>query len=362
MNDSTDVNFDSDQMTARQQSEQAVIQPANALRRRRRWVFRLLLLVLFVSLLANMAIFSSSLVFSGFYSGDSEPLERFHSGDKEVLSKIAVVEVSGTIMPPFTKRILRMIKRARSDDQVKGVVLAIDSPGGFVADSHQIFHRLSELSQEKPVYVSMKRMAASGGIYVAMGAGSAGKIYAEPTTWTGSIGVIIPRYDLTEFSEKVGVTVDSLKTGEFKDSLSPFRKLTDDERNVWQAIMQESFERFLHVIADNRRSLDYKTVKDELATGQIFTALQAKQNGLIDDIGYEDDVIKALKIKLQLKKVRVVNYQFPPNLLELVVGSVEAQRPGYQWRALLEATVPRAMYLCSWGPEIPSWSLSIDRK
>ena len=362
MNENAQSNIDSNPVTQPRQPEQVVVQQPGPAGRRRNWAIRLLLVILLVSLIGNMAMFSSYSPFGDFYSTGSTPLERFHSGDAEASAKIAVIKVSGTIMPPFTKRILRTIKRAKEDERVKGVVLAIDSPGGLVADSHQIYHRLRELSQEKPIFVSMKRMAASGGVYVAMGAGEEGRIFAEPTTWTGSIGVIIPRYDVTELAKNVGVTTDSLKTGEFKDSLSPFRKLTGDERNVWQTIMQDSFERFLNVVADNRKTLDYKTVKDELATGQIFTATQAKQNGLIDDIGYEEDVIEALKTKLQLDKVRVVTYQYQPSLLELVVGSVEANRPENQLQALLEATVPRAMYLCSWGPGIPSWKLSIERQ
>ncbi|MCY2966649.1 MAG: S49 family peptidase [Planctomycetota bacterium] len=157
-----------------------------------------------------------------YFSNTQPPSERFHSGDQFTRDKLAIIRISGTIMPPFTHRVLEDIKRAKDDDHVKGVLLTVDSPGGLVTDSHQIFHRLRELSVLKPVYVSMGSMAASGGYYVSMGAGPEATIFAEPTTWTGSIGVIIPHYEVAELAEKLGIEAAPLKTGEFKDALSPF--------------------------------------------------------------------------------------------------------------------------------------------
>ena len=113
----------------------------------------------------------------------------------------------------------------RADDAFGNIahLLVIDSPGGLVTDSHQIYHRLQKLQKEKPVNVQMKRMAASGGYYIAMGAGPKAKIFAEPTTWTGSIGVILPRYDFSKIAEQYGVASDPIKTGPYKDSLNPLR-------------------------------------------------------------------------------------------------------------------------------------------
>jgi protease-4 len=101
-------------------------------------------------------------------------------------------------MTPFSDRVIKTIKKVRDDKDVKGVLLAVDSPGGTVTNSHQIYHELKKLAEQKPVVVSMGSLAASGGYFVAMGAGPKGKIFAEPTTWTGSIGVIIPHYEVTE--------------------------------------------------------------------------------------------------------------------------------------------------------------------
>ena len=331
------------------QPQTIVIQQAAPAGRGRRWWTRLLLAALFVSILINLATISA---FNEFFSETIEPQERFHSGDELAADKIAMIEVRGTIMPPLTERILRTIERVKEDQAVKGVLLVIDSPGGFVADSHQIYHRLKELSREKPFVIAMKRMAASGGYYIAMGAGTEGKIFAEPTTWTGSIGVIIPRFDISELAKKYGIKSDPLKTGPFKDALSPFRELSEAERNVWTAILDDSFGRFLRVISENRNNLDYEAV-EKLATGQVYTAEQAKANGLIDVIGFEDEALEDLQQRLGLENVRVVRYKFPPTLLDLLLGTVQARQPANEWRTLLESTVPRAMYYCSWAPVVP---------
>ena len=313
------------------------------------WIIRLLLIALILSIVWNFVLYSS---YEQYFSASAGPREKYDSGDRLAGDKIALLEIRGTIMPPFTERLRKAIKRAREDDDVKGAVLVIDSPGGLVADSHQIYHDLKRLREEKPVYVAMQRLAASGGYYIAMGAGPEGKIFAEPTTWTGSIGVIIPRFDLSALAQQVGVESDPLKTGELKDALNPFREMTEQEREVWTAIMNDSFERFLQVIEENRPSLDAKKTR-ALATGQIYTAEQAVANGLVDAIGFREEAIDALKKRLELSKARVVRYEFPLSAIDLLTGAVHARQPENHWQALLESSVPRALYYCSWAPLVP---------
>lgn len=325
----------------------------------RRWFVRLLMIALVFSLMYAARLNSE---YAEYFQQAGGPTERYRSGDKQVADKIAVLEVSGTIMPPFTGHFLKAIKRIKEDENVKGVLLVIDSPGGLVADSDQIYRKLVELRKTKPIFVSMKRMAASGGVYVAMGCGEAGKIFAEPTTWTGSIGVIIPRYDASKLADKFGVATDSLKTGEFKDSLDPLRALTDRERTLWGAILDDSLQRFVKIIDDNRAPLDAAKVK-ELATGQIFTAEQAKANGLIDEIGDEEAALEALKTHINLSKVRVVEFDSPVSLMELLLGSAQARDPDVQFRKLLEMSVPRAMYFCGNVPAFaPLWQSAVGAK
>ena len=317
----------------------------------RSWMTRLLLAGLGFSVLCNVSMYSS---YHEYFAKTEGPTERFHSGDEHAKDKIAVLTVDGTIMPPFTERLIRQIEHAGKDDHVKGVLLVVDSPGGLVADSHEIYHRLKQLGEkQKPIYVQMKRMAASGGYYISMGAGPEGKIYAEPTTWTGSIGVIIPRYDASKLADKIGVASDPLKTGEFKDALNPFRPMTENERKLWENILDQSFQKFIKVIDDNREPLDADAVK-ALATGQIYTADDAKEKKLVDEIGYEEDALKALQAKLGLEKARVVYYRTETTVLEqLMSGSVQAKPAVDPWKMLVESTVPRAMYLCSWLPALP---------
>lgn len=260
-------------------------------------------------------------------------------------------------MPPFTGRWLKQIEAAKEDPQVKGVLLAIDSPGGLVADSHQLYHELQKLKELKPIYVAMKRMAASGGYYIAMSGGTESRVFAEPTTWTGSIGVIIPRYNAAELGKTIGVKVEPLVTGPLKDSLNPFRDLTEREKDVWAAILDDSFTRFVGVIHENRPALDEDNVR-ELATGQIYTANQALASGLIDQIGYEEDALKALADALSLEDYEVVSYGSSPGFIDLLLSSAEAKASPFE--QLLSSSVPRAMYYCSWNPWIPDAKLSAE--
>jgi len=314
------------------------------------WGLRLALLALGISIMANIGMFAA---FRDYFANVEPPQERFHSGDQAASDKLVVLTMNGTIMPPFTERLIKEIKQAREAKEVKGVLLVVDSPGGFVADSHQIYHELKKLSDAKPVYVQMKRMAASGGYYISMGAGPKAKIFAEPTTWTGSIGVIIPRYDVSQLAEKYGVSSDPLKTGEFKDALSPLRPITEREREVWNNILNQSFEMFVQVIDENREALNTEQIK-ALATGQIYTANDAKANGLVDSIGFEEDALDALKTAAGLTQARIVTYQHPMTLVDVLLsGQAKATSTPDIFRAMMEASVPRAMFYCSWFPPLP---------
>lgn len=345
-------------------------------RKKPRWGLRILIVLLGLSALANFFLCAN---FQDSLTAGNAPIEKFHSGTAQAAEKIAIIRVQGTIMPPMTERLLKQIKHAGEDEAVKGVLLTIDSPGGLVADSHQIYHELQKLVKEskKPVYVAMKRLAASGGYYIAMGAGPEAKIFAEPTTWTGSIGVIIPRYDVSGLADSWKIKSVPLKTGKFKDALSPFRSLSEEEREVWSKILNESLAMFLNVIDENRpmlaiRKTDEPTAGDDpsvvpnhlelisekteaneqtnLATGQIFTANQAVANGLVDEIAFEEDALKQLQEKLDLEEARIVVYQSPVSLWETLMGFGQAQAPDQKQQARLDASVPQAMYYFSWVP------------
>ena len=306
-----------------------------------------LLGLLAASVMMNLLLIATTAV----TTATSSTVRQIHrDGPTGASAKLAVIQFSGTIMPPFTDRWIEQIRDAVNDNTIKGVLLEIDSPGGLVADSHQLYHELQKMRAVKPVYVSMKRIAASGGYYIAMGAGPEAQVFAEPTTWTGSIGVILPRYNAAQLAARIGVKTESLVTGPLKGSLNPFRDLREDELHVWNTIIDDSFQRFISVIADNRSNLDSDDVKT-LATGQVYTTNQALENGLIDQTGFADDAISALADSLSLTDYEVVNYASPLGLVDVLLGSLEP--PPSLMDQLMEAGVPRAFYYCSWNPLIP---------
>ncbi|MFN9718610.1 MAG: signal peptide peptidase SppA, partial [Planctomycetota bacterium] len=244
-------------------------------------------------------------------------------------------------------------KQATEDNTVKGAVLVIDSPGGFVADSHQLLREIQKMAKAKPVFAAMKRIAASGGYYIAMGIGEQGRIFAEPTTWTGSIGVIIPRYNATELVEKIGLKSEPLVTGPLKDTLNPFRDMRPDESAVWDAILKDSFDRFVSVIDAARATLDDTAIR-KLATGQVYTAKQALDNHLVDEIGYVEDACQAMAKQLSLTQWEAFEYRSTPGLVDSLIG--------YQTRSsgldavteqILQSSVPQAMYYASWTGQTP---------
>ncbi len=310
------------------------------------WVRRFFIGLLAVSLLLNVWY-----VWQPFAYRQSGIREQHLHGTAGARDRIAVINFEGTISPPFTGRWLRELKQAQDDSSVLGVLLVIDSPGGFVADSHQLYREIQKLAKAKPVNVAMKRIAASGGYYIAMGIGERGRIYVEPTTWTGSIGVIIPRYNATELAQKFGVKSEPLVTGPLKDTLNPFRDMTDQEKTVWGAIMEDAFGRFVSVIADNRVELDDAAVR-KLATGQIYTANQAIEEHLVDGIGYVEDAVDDLVQSLKLEAYDAFEYRSTPGLVDLLLGA-ESSQPKTISDQILQASVPQAMYYASWNPWIP---------
>lgn len=288
--------------------------------------------------------------------------EHFHSRSKTATDKIAIISVSGVIMEGdgFVKR---QIDRIREDDQVRAVVVRIDTPGGTVTGSDYILHHLNKLRTEKkiPLIVSMGSMATSGGYYIAMAVGDQKQaIYAEPTTTTGSIGVIIPHYDISGFLERWDIKDDSIASHERKQMLSMTRELNPEHREIIQGYVNESFLRFKQKVKQGRSVfrdgsddlIDKKTGTD-LATGEMFTAQQAKRYQLIDEIGFLDEAIdRAIELaKIDSKEVRVVHFKRPTSLLS-ITGLAQQSTTGDRLQTLLELSAPRAYYLTTSLPPL----------
>ena len=292
---------------------------------------------------------------SAYFDTTEGVKEYFHSGVTDASDKVAIITVSGVILEGdgFVKQ---QIERVRADDTIKAVVVRINSPGGTVTGSDYILHHLVKLREEKkiPLVVSMGSMATSGGYYIAMAVGDQdSSIFAEPTSTTGSIGVIIPHYDLSGFLERWNVKDDSISSHERKQMLSMTRQISPEHRKIIQTYVDESFLRFKNIVKQGRPVfrdgsddiVDPETGTD-LATGELFSASQALKHQLIDKIGFLDEAIEraANLANISMDRVRVIHYKEPAGLLD-ISGLALQETPGNQMQALLELATPRAYYL-----------------
>ena len=205
--------------------------------------------------------------------------------EMEFGEKVGIVEIDGVIAD--ARDVLAGLKRFRKDDTIRAIVLRVDSPGGIVGPSQEIYREIEKTIEEKPVITSMGSIAASGGYYVA--AASNG-IMASPGTITGSIGVIIGYTNFEEVIKKIGLLPVVIKSGEFKDTGSPTRQMMEKERRLLQEFVDQTHQQFVRAVADGRK-MDSEKVS-ELADGRIYTGEQAKELGLIDRIGNLEDAIE----------------------------------------------------------------------
>jgi protease-4 len=192
--------------------------------------------------------------------------------------RIGVVPVKGVIIDP--KPVNDVLDKFGKDDSIKAVVLRIDTPGGGVGPSQEIYEKVQWLRTKKTVVASMGSMATSGGYYVACGAE---KIVANPGSLTGSIGVIMHFTNVEDLFKKVGLRASVIKSGRYKDAGSPFRDMTNEERDLLQAVIDDVHEQFVDVVSASR-ALDKAKVK-EFADGRIFTGRQAAKLKLVDELG-----------------------------------------------------------------------------
>ena len=203
---------------------------------------------------------------------------------------LAVIKIEGIIIN--SEPYLKSIRKIRKSDSVKAVVVRINSPGGSVATSQEIYEELKSLGEDIPVIASMGSVAASGGYYIAC---AASEIYANPGTVTGSIGVIAQFANYEQLLKWARVEFEVIKTGEFKDAGSPLRKMSKEQREYLQELVDGVLVQFKDTVAE-RRSMNSKKV-DSLSDGKIFAGSQAKKLGLIDHIGtFEVAIAEARKL------------------------------------------------------------------
>lgn len=248
---------------------------------------------------------------------------------------------------------LKQIEAIEADERVSGILLEVNSPGGGVYESAEIANLLNEVRAERdlPMYVSMKNMAASGGYYISA---QADKIFATEETVTGSIGVIMSGLNYSGLLEKIGVEDTTVKSGALKDMGSATRPETEQDHAVLQAYIDNAYNRFVKVVSEGRNKSEDEVKK--VADGRIYDGVQAKEAGLVDEIGYPTDALAAMRKDLDLQDAELVEYStsstgfgntwFGAKLAEL--QGLQASETS-QILSLLEslgtAESPRAMYL-----------------
>jgi protease-4 len=258
-------------------------------------------------------------------------------GDGIDSPKIAIVTVSGVIEGDasplvgegMAHEVVSGLQAALDDDAVKAVILHVDSPGGGLTASDVIYNEVRELGNSgKPVVVYVGDMAASGGYYVSA---PARHIVASPTSLVGSFGVIMEHVQLMELMSKIGVKVEPIKSTGMKDIGSPFREMTEEEHNYFESIMKHYHARFVDIIAGGR-SLKKEEV-EPLANGKVYTAEQALEYRLIDEIGYFDAALaKAKSLGGISGNPTIVTYGSPPSLRDLLTA-----KAGFDPKEVLKA-------------------------
>lgn len=197
--------------------------------------------------------------------------------------QIARIEITGAIAGSTRKRVLEALKTVE-EKKFPALLLRIDSPGGTVGDSQEIYYALKKLQEKVKIVASFGNISASGGVYIGMGAEH---IIANPGTITGSIGVILRGNNLERLLDKVGVSFKVVKSGPYKDILAFDRELTEPEEHILQELIDISYNQFVQTVAESR-TLTIETVKS-FADGRIFTGQQALELGVVDRLGTEED-------------------------------------------------------------------------
>jgi protease-4 len=276
----------------------------------RRWIVWLLAL-------STTGCFNGLLIKPAYVDG---PLDETLIEDARHLTcrnKIAIIDVEGMILNSRSSSLLggsgenpvslfrERLDAAAGDPHVKAVVLRINSPGGAVTASDIMYQELNHFRADtgKPVVACMMDVAASGAFYLAM---ACDRVYAHPSTVTGSIGVIMSLYNASGLFSKLGVSSDPIKSGPNKDIGNPGRPMTPEERAILQGMVNSFYDQFVHVVADGRH-LPEKEVR-ALADGRVYTGLDARKAGLVDEIGYLEDAVQMAMALANIKDARIIGY------------------------------------------------------
>jgi protease-4 len=281
--------------------------------------------------------------------------EKFVEGDKNSSNKILLIPVNGIIMESertssfyeksMVQQIIDEFERARDDKNIKAIVMSINSPGGGVTDCDGIYKKIMEFKEKRPevpIVVSMQDVAASGGYYISA---PATKIFAQPTTITGSIGVIMEFINFQELFNKLGLEQVTFKSGKLKDIGSATREMTKEEKDILNNLVLEMSSRFIQIVKDGRK-LDEGQLKI-VSDARVFTASQAIKVGLVDQIGYLSDAYNSAKDLAHLPDARLVRYKKQFSFFDYLEETSKDLKPKSEIDKVKELVplTPRMMYL-----------------
>ncbi len=282
-----------------------------------------LFVALCASVFINLVLALATFQRIGGVMREEEAISRFREviiqrGGRGISDKIAVImlrglissSIPGNVSDSMVDDMRAALQQAREDDRVKAIVLEIDSPGGEVTASDQIYNAVVKTRARKPVVVYMDSLAASGGYYVSCG----GKfLMASDTTITGSIGVIIQTLNYEQLFNKVGLASVVFKSGKFKDMLNGARPVTPEERELVQSFVMKTYDKFLGIVA-KERNLPADLLRNTVADGRILSGKEALDNKLVDGLGQVEDAIAKAKQLGNAPEAKVVKYGPPFSL------------------------------------------------
>ncbi len=272
-----------------------------------KWFWGILIGIFFIGMVFTgvcLLVFATAIKYSGEYTSRG-------SGDK-----IAVVEINDVIMS--SEKWVDQIKKYRDDKSIKAIILRINSPGGGVAASQEIYDEVRKTRDSgKIIVVSMGSIAASGGYYIAVGSSL---IVANPGTLTGSIGVILSITNFKDLADKLGIKQNTIKSGELKDAGNPFRDMNEKDKAYFQDVVDNSFGQFLDVVAKERK-MNIDSLR-QYANGRVFTGLQAKQIGLIDSLGTFEDAVRITSKMAGIEgEPRIIRERKKFSIFEKLIGA-----------------------------------------
>jgi len=249
-----------------------------------------------------------------------------------------------------TAVVRKKLEKAMQDSRIKAVVLRVNSPGGTVTATDIVYTQLKKFKKTTslPFVAAFMGVAASGGYYISC---VSDRIYAHPTTITGSIGVLMHSFGFAGLFEKIGMESRVIKAGKMKNLGNPFNAMTEEERAILQGIVDDAYERFIAVVAEGRPNLTIEKIR-ELADGRIYTANQAKKLGLIDEIGDLEDAIDEAKNLARIRDAGVILYTTSDRPEQNIFSQTEVNAPninvgltGLDMSELMDASRPRFYYM-----------------